>query len=411
MNLSNYSELVASWNKTLAVLAKLANVPVALAMKVDQGNIEVFSKNENSDNPYSIGEAESLIGSGLYCEHVIKTQHLLNVPNALNDSKWDDNPDLKLNMIAYLGMPILDFNNSPFGTICILDNQEHEFSSSTIELLEAVKISFETQLKVLQQQHIEDENLHNEELTRLVRGISHEINTPLGTSVTAASVIDSAVSDIKGNLENHSLSHRFLVAKLETMQKSVETLTKSLNQSANKVNTLQTLLIDEFIYSGEKINIVKTITSSLDKYQHKFENNGVVCHFDYDKTASFDCFLAASLLQEVLLILLNNSLEHGLHSINSPSISLHLQKHQNVAQLHYQDNGVGIDDKIEHNIFNPFFTTSRNTGNTGLGLSVLKRIVVLQLNGNIELIQSEKGVHFIISFPIFNTAEDLANKN
>ena len=136
-------ELIESWNKTLAVVAKLASVPVALVMKIEKNNITVFCKNSGtSDNPYSIGNSECLSGSGLYCEQVIKSQQILNIPNALLDENWNNNPDLKLNMIAYLGLPIVDDSGSLFGTLCILDNKEHVFSETTIGLLEAIKQSF-----------------------------------------------------------------------------------------------------------------------------------------------------------------------------------------------------------------------------------------------------------------------------
>ncbi|WP_462165407.1 hypothetical protein [Pseudoalteromonas sp. GB43] len=56
----NYDELVQSWNKTLAVLALIAEVPVALVMKIENNIISVFSKNDNQANPYEIGDSEEL---------------------------------------------------------------------------------------------------------------------------------------------------------------------------------------------------------------------------------------------------------------------------------------------------------------------------------------------------------------
>ena len=60
-------------------------------------------------------------------------------------------------MVAYLGLPIVDSEGSPFGTVCTLDNKEHVFSEIIMELLAAIKQSFEVQLQQLHFQHIEDE--------------------------------------------------------------------------------------------------------------------------------------------------------------------------------------------------------------------------------------------------------------
>ncbi|BAX81062.1 PAS domain-containing sensor histidine kinase [Labilibaculum antarcticum] len=106
-------------------------------MKLDGESIEVFAKSEMSENPYKVGDREKLYG--LYCNTVIETHNKLLVPNALKDINWMNNPDVKLGMIAYLGFPIYLPNNSIFGTICVLDNNENCFPKEIEQLLEQIK--------------------------------------------------------------------------------------------------------------------------------------------------------------------------------------------------------------------------------------------------------------------------------
>ena len=113
------------------------------------------------------------------------------MPNALIDPNWHTNPDIKLNMIAYLGLPIIDAQGAPFGTICILDSKEHYFTETVERLLLTIKQSFEAQLAQLQHQHIEDEKTAYDDLLQLTAGLAHEVNTPLGISITATSIIES----------------------------------------------------------------------------------------------------------------------------------------------------------------------------------------------------------------------------
>lgn len=393
-------ELIDSWNKTLAVVAKLASVPVALVMKIEKNNISVFSKNNGtSDNPYTIGNSECLNGSGLYCEEVIKSQQILNIPNALSDKNWNDNPDLKLNMVSYLGMPIIDENGSPFGTICILDNKEHFFSETTIELLETIKHSFEVQLKQLHQQHIKEEKQKLEELSILISGLSHEINTPLGIGITATSIIESTIENIEQKLASKSLNQNTLTSCLSTMKDSISLLSSSLNHTADQVGNLQDLLICNEVVNYQLLELFTLVKSTFKKHKNMLNIQNVKYQIKHQEHDDTQAFIAADLLQQVLLILCKNSLEHGLVDVDNPSISVEFENYLDLIQLHYRDNGQGIAKGERIKVFNPFYTTSRSLGSNGMGLSLAKRIITQQLHGEISIVDSTSGIHFVITLP------------
>jgi len=104
-------------------------------MRIVDEDIEVFVSSQSAGNPYHPGHKEHLLGSGLYCETVIKTKEHLLVPNALDDEKWKNNPDIKFKMVSYLGFPILFPDAKPFGTICVLDNRDNCYSQTYVELI------------------------------------------------------------------------------------------------------------------------------------------------------------------------------------------------------------------------------------------------------------------------------------
>lgn len=120
-------------------------------MKLNKENIEVFLSSNSIGNPYKVGSKEHFENSGLYCETVIKTNNMLIVPNALEDPAWSNNPDVKLNMISYLGFPILYPDKRPFGTICALDNKTNPFSTEYINLLEKFRNYIQNSLKLISQ--------------------------------------------------------------------------------------------------------------------------------------------------------------------------------------------------------------------------------------------------------------------
>ncbi|WP_019027629.1 GAF domain-containing sensor histidine kinase [Colwellia piezophila] len=394
-----YQQLIDSWNKTLAVVAKLAEVPVALVMRVEQDKISVFSKNDHSENPYNIGDSDILNSSGLYCEHVIKSQQQLHIPNALIDEKWQNNPDIKLNMVAYLGLPIVDGDGCPFGTICILDNKEHVFSETIMELLAAIKHSFELQLRQLHFQRIEDEKQQLEDLAMLIRGISHEINTPLGVGITTTSVIESNIEKIQQKLKEKSLSQKNLTNCLNTMQEGVKILSKSLETSAEKVTILRELLANDFETTSQSIALYPLVIAAQDKYKKELNSLQVKYNIEHNEHLDTQAFISAELFLQVLLILCKNSLEHGLVGIDNPEIEVKFKNYPNVIKLHYLDNGKGIDKSDHKKIFSPFYSTNRISGCSGLGLSIAKSIITQQLHGEISIEESAIGVHFVISLP------------
>lgn len=121
-------------------------------MRAHQDYLEVNTSSNTPGNPYKPGDKESH-GSGLYCEYVINNQQELIVPYAPEDEAWCSNPDIKLGMVSYSGLPLLWPNGEVFGTICMLDSKANKFSETYLQLMSTFKDSIEAQLAVVFQQH------------------------------------------------------------------------------------------------------------------------------------------------------------------------------------------------------------------------------------------------------------------
>jgi len=143
------ADILENWQEIANILAEMIGIPAALIMRYVDPVIEVFVSSDNPDNPYHPGDTENLFDSGLYCERVIKTVDKLHVPNALADPEWEHNPDVKLNMISYLGFPIRLPDNKPFGTICVLDTKNNDYSESTEKLMLKFRGLIESHLEIL----------------------------------------------------------------------------------------------------------------------------------------------------------------------------------------------------------------------------------------------------------------------
>ncbi len=129
--------------------------------------MEVFITSDTENNPYKCGDKEHW--HGLYCETVIKSQNTLSLPNALKNENWDKNPDIKLGMIAYLGIPLNFPNNQPFGTLCVLDNKENNFTTQNEKFLYQFKHVIELDLALIQSLDLNENDNNQDILLNLIR--------------------------------------------------------------------------------------------------------------------------------------------------------------------------------------------------------------------------------------------------
>jgi len=168
-------DIINKWQTIVDIMAKLVGIPAALIMRLVESDIEVFISSKSQGNPYNAGDREYFLGSGLYCETVINSKCKLLIPNALEDEKWKNNPDIKLNMISYLGFPILFPDGKPFGTICVLDNKENAYSETYEKLIKNFREIIQSQLGLIYMNAILGEK--NKELSdylheiKILRGI------------------------------------------------------------------------------------------------------------------------------------------------------------------------------------------------------------------------------------------------
>ncbi len=265
-----------------------------------------------------------------------------------------------------------------------LDRTNHELSASLHELQQA------------QEQLVHAEKMAA--LGGLVAGVAHEINTPLGIGVTAASYLEQETRRLGTELEENRLSaeglHRFRQSALESCQlilrnlMRADKLVKSFKQVAVDQSSEQKRRIDLGSYLAE---IMNSLHPTLKRTQHQVS-------IDCPGGLELETFPGA--LYQIVVNLVLNSLMHGFPNRNDGHITIRARRLGDFVQLGYRDDGVGMSEEVRRKVFEPFFTTRRGEGGSGLGMHIVWNLTTQVLQGSITVESAPgHGTAFELRFP------------
>ncbi|MCP4131964.1 MAG: PAS domain-containing protein [bacterium] len=243
---------------------------------------------------------------------------------------------------------------------------------------------------------LDSEKLAN--LGSLVAGSTHEINTPLGLGITAASHCTYTIGEFQKMLQSENIKRSHLDDFLETLTETSHILLKNLNRTADLVRSLKNVAVDQCSEEKRKFNLKEYIDDILLSLRPKLKKTGHTVTVNCPVT--IELYSYPGVFSQVLSNLIINSLVHGFEGIEQGLITIDITQTITTLVIRYTDNGNGI--KAEHlsKIFTPFFTTKRDQGGSGLGLHIIHKLVTGTLKGEIDCTSSSPGVCFSIKIPV-----------
>ncbi|MFT4926705.1 MAG: PAS domain S-box-containing protein [Phenylobacterium sp.] len=252
-------------------------------------------------------------------------------------------------------------------------------------------------LKNAQKQLVEAEK--NASLGNLVAGISHEINTPVGVALTAASHSSDTIKQLQGLFYDRNLTVSNMKKGLQQLFESNELVESAINRTAHLIQTFKQLAVDHNQHEWRLIElpiylieILPTFNSLLAGNDHKL----TVIDNDF-----FDIECAPGDLYQIVSQLVSNSLSHAFADTSAGTIVIETFAKEDHWVLRYCDDGCGMDSEVLGHVFDPFYTTKRGEGFAGLGLHLVYNIVNQSLGGTIECFSEEgQGLTFILKFPL-----------
>jgi len=244
---------------------------------------------------------------------------------------------------------------------------------------------------------VESERLAS--LGGLVAGVAHEINTPVGITVSTASYLDDRTCAARAMLEAGSFDAIAQHKYLHDAGKSAQLLLSNAKRVAGLVRNFKRLAVDRISEERRRFDLREHFEETLRDLRSEFDDAGVEVRIDAAPGIAMEGYPVA--LAQVITNLAVNSLQHGLTPDRGGRIVLAaMQTDGDEVLIEYCDNGRGIEPGLRERVFEPFFTTNRSRGGSGLGLYIVNQIVTRQLDGSIVLeAGGTGGARFTVRIP------------
>ena len=270
-----------------------------------------------------------------------------------------------------------------------------------LEVSERQRAEHELTAALDHQKRMQDYLIQSEKMAALgglVAGVAHEINTPVGVGVTAASHLKQITEQFRELCTTGAPRRKDMTDYLEDMTEAADILLKNLERASQLIKSFKQVSVDQASETRRTFKARQYLSEVLLSMNPRLKKTGHEIRVDCDDYVEIDGYPGA--FAQIITNLVMNSLVHAFEPDSVGMIDISIHKQADNIHLTYSDNGRGIPAEHLPKIFDPFFTTKRGCGGTGLGLSVVYNIVVQNFGGTIVCTsEAGQGATFSIQFP------------
>ncbi len=199
-------------------------------------------------------------------------------------------------------------------------------------------------------------------------------------------------------LEKEEVDEEELLAALETVDEASELTLSNLRRASHLVNSFKRTAVDQTSEDVRKFDVKLTVEDVINTLHNKFKRTDIKIQLDYpDKLVIYSISCS---LEQMLTNLIMNSWTHAFNEgKDSGNIGIAINLVENHLKINYT--GKGIPPDALEKVFEPFFTTNRAGGGSGLGMYICYNLVTVQLEGNMTCESTVgEGVNFNFEFPV-----------
>lgn len=255
--------------------------------------------------------------------------------------------------------------------------------------------------RMMDLEQAQDELIRAEKLAsigELVAGIAHEINTPLGVGVTAASFLQASLEEsLRANaaLKEDPVFMRLSAKWMDTAR----IILSNLERASRLVKSFKQVSVDRTTDPLRKIRFQDFLDEVLVSLNPMIRRSGSVTRSEVPSDLELTTYPGT--LSQILINLLTNALFHAFPEEKTGTMTITAEPMGEQLVLRFRDDGVGIPEEVRNKVFMPFYTTRKESGGSGLGLFIVQNLVTNRLRGTIECREAEGGgTEFVIQFPM-----------
>jgi signal transduction histidine kinase len=359
--------------------SQICDTPIALVSLIDTDR-QWFKSRVGVD-------AEQTSRNIALCAHAILQQEVFEVPNALKDERFADNPLVtgSPNIRFYAGAPLLTPSGQAIGTLCAIGDKPKTLTDQQREALQTLSKSVMAHLELKRKNNVLART--SKYKSDFLSYISHEIRTPLNAINTFSKLL----------LED---------AKKQRLADSFTEPLSHIKVSGERLLEIVDSVLDINTIEAGKMKVVNRSVNSENFFAHLFalstiraEDCGVRFHALVDKSVPAELDFDDTKISQIALNLITNAIKFTPHD---KTVSVKVKYRQTHLILNIRDEGIGISEEEQSKLFSPYerMDNAANFKGTGLGLNITNQLVGL-LDGEIKInSQLNKGTHVFVKIPV-----------
>ncbi|MFT4927316.1 MAG: ligand-binding sensor domain-containing protein/signal transduction histidine kinase [Phenylobacterium sp.] len=279
------------------------------------------------------------------------------------------------------------------------ENLEKLVAQRTLELQKSLDELKETQTRLVQSEKMAA-------LTYLVTGVAHEVNTPLGICVTVISLQLETLKTLDEQYKAGKIKASTLQNYLEKSSEQMSVAQRNILRTADLINSFKQVAVDQTHEVLAKCQLHDYLHTIINSVSTKARQTQLQVEINVAKDLVLTTY--PGVWTQIITDLIENSLKHGFGAGEAGQITMGAtldkaldKEDHNRLHFTYRDNGCGMSEEQVRRVFDPFYTTNRDQGGTGLGMHIVFNLVSQKLLGNIECTSIPGGgVTFLIVVPV-----------
>lgn len=272
-----------------------------------------------------------------------------------------------------------------------IEGASRQTEAANVELQAAM-----SQLQDTQTQLVQTEKMAS--LGGLVAGVAHEINTPVGIGVTAASTLQARTDELRSLYSSGAMKRSDLDQFMGFAEQSASIIMSNLRRAADLVQSFKQVAVDQSSSERRVFELKAYVEEVLTSLRPRLKKSAHQVDVDIPEHLMIDSYPGA--LAQIITNLVTNALIHAFDDGEAGTLRIHARQQGDEVMLNFSDDGKGIPEENQAKIFDPFFTTKRGSGGSGLGMHIVYNLVTQMMGGSAKLVSAPgQGTEFKFRFP------------